>query len=70
MNFFKEHQNDIILLTGVFLISLLSFAVGYIVAEQKNKEPIKIEYEEQKSSYHRGGDMWTLSSSKTITKRI
>ena len=62
MNFFKEHQNDIILLIGVFLISLFSFAIGYIVAEQKNKEPIKIEYEEPKSSYYRSGNMRTLSS--------
>jgi len=69
VDFFKKHQNDIVLLAGVFFISLLSFAIGYIVSEQKNKEPIRIEYEETKSSYRRGGDMWTLSSSEVIEKR-
>ncbi|MDI6591411.1 MAG: hypothetical protein QME61_00490 [Patescibacteria group bacterium] len=41
--FVKTHQDDIILLIGVILISLLSFAVGYIVAKQQEKEPIRIE---------------------------
>ena len=44
IQFVKEHQDDIILLIGVILISLFSFAVGYIVAKQQEKEPIKIEY--------------------------
>jgi len=39
-----KHQDDIILFIGVILISLLSFAAGYIVAKQKEKEPIHIEY--------------------------
>lgn len=43
--FVKEHQADIILLIGVILISLLSFAMGYIVARQQEKEPIKIEFQ-------------------------
>jgi len=43
-NFVNEHQNDIILVIGVILISLLSFAAGYIIARQQEKEPIKIEY--------------------------
>lgn len=38
-----EHQNDIILVIGVILISLLSFAMGYIFAKQQEKEPIRIE---------------------------
>jgi len=42
--FVKEHQEDIILIIGVILISLLSFAIGYIVAKQQEKEPIKIEF--------------------------
>jgi hypothetical protein len=42
-DFLKNHQNDIILLVGVVLISLLSFAMGYIVAKQQAKEPIQIE---------------------------
>jgi len=41
--FVKLHQNDIILLIGVILISLLSFAMGYIVAKEQEKEPIRIE---------------------------
>jgi len=41
--FVKTHQDDIILLIGVILISLLSFAVGFIVAKQQEKEPIRIE---------------------------
>ncbi|MBZ9571973.1 hypothetical protein KJA15_01365 [Patescibacteria group bacterium] len=40
--FVKDHQDDIILLIGVILISLLSFAIGFIVARQKEKEPIII----------------------------
>jgi len=40
----KEHQADIILVIGVILISLLSFAMGYIAAKQQEKEPIKIEF--------------------------
>jgi len=44
--FTKEHLGDIILLIGVILISLLSFAIGYIVAKQQEKEPIKIEQQD------------------------
>ena len=33
INFVKKHQADIILVAGVILISLLSFAMGYIVAK-------------------------------------
>lgn len=43
-NFVKKYQADIILVIGVILISLLSFAMGYIVAKTYDKEPIKIEY--------------------------
>ena len=39
-----EHQSDVVLLIGVVLISLLSFATGYIVAKQQEKEPIRIEF--------------------------
>jgi len=41
--FVKTYQTDIILVIGVVLISLLSFAMGYIVDRQQEKEPIKIE---------------------------
>lgn len=47
--FVKTHQNDIILLLGVILISLLSFASGYLVAKYQEKEPIKIEFKIQDS---------------------
>lgn len=46
----KDNQNDIIMIIGVVLISLLSFATGYIVAKQQNKKPIQIEYYEQYDS--------------------
>lgn len=49
IHFVKRHQDDIILLIGVILISLLSFAMGYIAAKQQEKEPIKIEHHEQNS---------------------
>jgi hypothetical protein len=39
----KDHQDDIILLIGVILISLLSFAAGYIVGAWPEKEPIQFE---------------------------
>ena len=45
----KDHRDDIIILIVVILISLLSFALGFIVSKQKEKEPIKIEYGEKKS---------------------
>lgn len=54
--FVKEHLDDIILLIGVILISLLSFAVGYITAKQQEKEPIRVdevEYEQENSSTYR-----------------
>jgi len=44
IQFVKTHQADIILVIGVILISLLSFSVGFIVAKQQEKEPIRIEF--------------------------
>ena len=43
IQFVKTHQSDIILVIGVILISLLSFAMGYITAKTYEKEPLKIE---------------------------
>ena len=43
IQFVKIHQSDIILLIGVILISLLSFAAGYIVGAWPEKEPIQFE---------------------------
>jgi len=39
----KRYQVDIILVIGVILISLLSFAIGYITAKYQEREPIKFE---------------------------
>jgi type IV secretory pathway VirB2 component (pilin) len=41
--FVKENISDIILLIGVILISLLSFAAGYITCAWQEKTPIQIE---------------------------
>lgn len=41
--FVKENISDIILLIGVILISLLSFAAGYITNAWQEKTPIQIE---------------------------
>ena len=45
LKFVKTYQQDIILIIGVILISLLSFAIGYITAseEYNQKQPIEIE---------------------------
>lgn len=42
-NFVKAHFNDIILIIIVALLILLSFAVGYIIAKEQQKQPIQIE---------------------------
>ncbi len=49
LKFVKIHQQDIVLIIGVFLISLLSFAIGYITAfdQYNQKQPIQIENFEQ-----------------------
>ncbi len=39
----KKNQQDIILVIGVVLVCLLSFAVGYITAKYQEKIPLKIE---------------------------
>ena len=41
--FVKAYQADIILVVGVILISLLSFAMGYIVARTYDRAPLEIE---------------------------
>ncbi len=60
----KDNQNDIILLIGVILISLLSFAMGYIMARQQEKEPIRIEMYE--NSNHWSRNMWVVSIMETL----
>ncbi|OGZ18872.1 MAG: hypothetical protein A2175_02470 [Candidatus Nealsonbacteria bacterium RBG_13_42_11] len=59
LQFVKEHQADIILLIGVILISLLSFAAGYIAARQQEKEPIK--FETYENSHYWSGNKWIIS---------
>ncbi|MDO8655306.1 MAG: hypothetical protein Q7R48_02710 [bacterium] len=39
----KTHRSDIILGVGVFLLSLLSFGIGYMTAREQLKEPLRIE---------------------------
>ena len=39
----KSHKSDIILIIAVVLVSLLSFAIGYIIAKYQEKESISIE---------------------------
>ena len=58
-DFVKGHLDDIILLVGVILISLLSFAAGYIVAKQQEKEPLRIEMYEDSNYW--SGDLWVIS---------
>ena len=44
VNFFRKRKEETILLAAIILISLLSFAVGYIVAQYQGRPPIKIQY--------------------------
>ena len=41
--FVKVNQKDIVLVLGVILISLISFAAGYLVAKDQLKGPIQIQ---------------------------
>jgi hypothetical protein len=41
--FVKRYQADIVLVIGVILISLLSFAMGYITARTHEKPPLEFE---------------------------
>lgn len=41
--FVKERKSDIILVIAVIMISLLSFALGFITASIKEKEPVRVE---------------------------
>jgi len=47
IEFVKRYEIDIMLAIGVILISLLSFAVGYLTAKEQLKEPIRIEQIQQ-----------------------
>jgi len=41
--FIQENQDDIILAIGVILISLLCFALGYLLAVNQQKQPLQFE---------------------------
>jgi len=43
IDFIKKYQEEIILVIGVILISLFSFAMGYIVAKEQEKKPLRFE---------------------------
>jgi hypothetical protein len=51
--FVKDNQSDIILFLGVILVSLLSFAMGYVFAKYQEKEPVIIE----SVSLHKGNSI-------------
>lgn len=42
-NFVKKNQKDIVLIIGVILVSLLSFALGYLTAKYQEKIPLQLE---------------------------
>lgn len=44
VSFFRKKKGDTVLLIAIILLSLLSFAVGYIVAQYQGRLPIKIQY--------------------------
>jgi hypothetical protein len=41
--FVKRNKADIILIIGIILVSLFSFAFGYITAKEEQKESLKFE---------------------------
>lgn len=47
LSWVKAHETEIILGIGVALVSLLSFAIGYITAKEQLKQPIQIEQTQQ-----------------------
>jgi len=82
--FIDQNLADIILIIGVILISLLSFAAGYITAKQQEKEPIRIEVDEDSfistfifvnknlvydNSNYWSGHYWPLSVLETFGER-
>ena len=71
IKFVKKYQADIILVIGVILISLLSFAVGYITAKEQEKAPLKFEQtqNETKNSNYWSGNMRSLFGLEAFRKR-
>ena len=64
--FLKKHQLDIVLLIGVILISLLSFALGFITARRQGKVPLRIERED----IYKSTDFQVQSHNYNITPHI
>src|SRR4030042_1908889 len=52
--FVNDNSDDIILVIVVVLISLISFAAGYIVAKQQDREPLRFEQTSYESSNNWG----------------
>jgi len=46
-NFVKKKIDDIILIMVIILICTLSLAIGFLIINETQKEPLKIEYEKQ-----------------------
>ncbi len=71
--FFKRYLDKILLFLIVFLISLASFAIGYIFSQESQKQNIKFKniqnYGKKESSYYWRGNMWSLSWGKTCGKK-
>ena len=67
-DFVKGNLADIILVIGIILISLLSFAAGFIVAKQQEKEPLILEeitsYEKENNN-NWSGDLRAVSGLET-----
>ena len=57
IRFVKTNQNDIILIIGVILISLFSFAMGYLGAKQEKKTPLIFE-QENYQQYEEDSNNW------------
>ena len=74
----KKYQEEIILFIGVVLVSLLSFAAGYIMAKQEEATPIKYEKIDQnikhgetaKNSHCRSRSMRALFRAETFRERM
>ena len=61
-NLVKTHKSDIILLIAIILISLLSFAAGYLTAKIYDKEQLQF----QESSYNWGRHCGIVSGMETF----
>jgi hypothetical protein len=59
--FFKKNSKEIILAIFIILISILSFALGFIVAKFQEKKPLKIE-KNYESCYRWCWNNWPLFS--------